>query len=185
MYRTPLISALTPEPNEIDIEKIIARNIEEDNIRYKDRIFGNPFCGLAISIAPIKDEYEIGEEIEISTLFKNFSKEELELRIDNGIKDRQYVLYFSDGYPVPKSEFVEGYEASIKKPRSLPRTGSTQIYNLKPRQILQFNDKVSRFFKIEKEGTYYLIIMRGFARSWDDGFMISNMTKINIVNKKE
>jgi len=58
-------------PNEVEIEKIIARQIEADNIRYKDRIFGNPFQGMAMSIEPKKDEYEIGDDIEISTLCKN------------------------------------------------------------------------------------------------------------------
>ena len=55
------------------------RDIEYLNNKYKDRVFGNPFNGVAISIAPIKDKYILGEMIEIDVLFKNVSQKEREL----------------------------------------------------------------------------------------------------------
>lgn len=176
------------QPNNVDHEKIVSKNIELDNIRYKDRIFGNPFCGLAMSIEPLQDEFEIGNKIGISILYKNFSKKELVLQRVNDskhIEDFRYAMYFPDGNSVQKSYLVEEFEASINKPRTLPRVSSRQIRNLQPRQILSYIVEVSRFFKIEKAGTYSLVIMRRITDSWQDGFMISNMIKIKIVNKKE
>jgi hypothetical protein len=174
--------------NDVEIEKMTAQYIEAVNIRYKNRIFGNPFCGLAVSIEPKKAEYEIGENIEISILYKNFSKENLKLRIDRyygDTEDSSYAIYFPDGNPVYKSELIEKYEANINKPLEFPRRGSDMLLDLRPSQIYIFTNNISRYFKIEKEGTYSLVIMRNITGSWQDGFMISNMIKINIVSKKE
>jgi hypothetical protein len=173
---------------EVEIEKLDAQDIEAKNIRYKNRIFGNPFCGLAMSIEPKKAEYEIGENIEISILYRNFSKENNSLRWDRSygdIEDCSYAMYFPDGNPVYKSELIEKYEANINKPLEFPRSGSNMLLDLRPRQIYTFTKNISRYFKIEKEGTYSLVIIRNITGSWQDGFMISNMTKINIVSKKE
>ena len=175
-------------PNDTEIEKIIARQIEADNNRYKDRIFGNSFCGLAMSIEPKKDVYEIGEDIEISIIVRNFSKEKQLLRWDRyygDMEDYSYAMYFPDGNSVPNSELIEEYEANINKPHEFPRIGSGGLLDFKPEQIYSFNNKINRYFKIEKEGTYFLVIMRNITGEWKDGFMISNMTKINIVKKKE
>ena len=175
-------------PNDVEIEKLILKQIEADNIRYKDRIFGNPYHGLAISIETTKNEYIIGEEIKISILCKNFSKTKLALRWERGygdIEDFRYAMYFNDGTPVPKSELIEEYEANINKPREFPKVGSYELIYLRPMQICSFGNKINSYFKIEKEGTYYLVIMRNITGEWQDGFMISNMTKINIVKKKE
>lgn len=175
-------------PNEFDIEKMMARQIEADNIRYKNRVFGNPFCGLAMSIEPTKDEYKIGEDIEISIIFRNFSNGNLKLRwtrFYGDIRDFSYTLYFPNGTPVPKSELIEKYEANINKPSEFPRTGSDGFIDVRPKQIYSFINEVSRYFKIEKEGIYYLVIMRNITGKWQDGFMISNMIKIKIVDKKD
>jgi len=85
--------------SKIDVNELIAKQIEEDNIRYKDRVFGNVSTGLAMSIEPIKDEYNIDDEIEISILVKNFSQENLSVFGHRGVdmKDYRYALYYSDG----------------------------------------------------------------------------------------
>ena len=188
VYSRDVSEVTMNEPNESEREKIRARNIEYDNIYYKDRIFGNPFNGLAISIEPTKEEYEIGENIEISILYKNFSQEELVFMRDRYFGNKEdcaYIMYFPDGTPVPKSEVIEEYEANINKPLELPRYTSNEIMRLRPGMIRSYKQEIDRYLKIEKEGTYSLIIIRNMNGSWKDGFMVSNMTKIKIVKKKE
>jgi hypothetical protein len=179
-----------PDWNDIDIAKATQRRIEADNLHYKDRIFGNPFRGLAMSIAPVKDKYEIGDNIEISVLVKNFSQEEAILyRVSNSkiLEDFQYLLYLSDGNSVPKSDSAKKLEVDLENRQrsNLPATGSYSTSSTLPEEILIYTRSISPFFKIEKEGTYFLIALRRVTNSWQDGFMISNMTKINIVGKKE
>ncbi|MBN1973599.1 MAG: hypothetical protein JW787_08160 [Sedimentisphaerales bacterium] len=174
---------LTPEGYDPNESK--AKQIENTNIYYKDRVFGNTFRGLAMSIAPEQDRYEIGDEIRISTLFKNFSEEEILLYLfsDNNQSDFMYALYFPDGSPAAKSEYAKRFETNSDD-KLLPRRFSERDFSFKPREIHSFSIPVGRFFKIEKEGTYFLVMMRRITDSWEDGFMISNMTKINIVKKK-
>lgn len=106
--------------NEIDREKMVAKEIEYNNNYYKDRIWGNSFNGLAMSIAAEKEKYWIGEEIRVLALIKNFSNEEFVLpRINDSAKDFRYALYFPDGTPVPKSEFAEKFEQSLRQPLSV------------------------------------------------------------------
>ena len=74
--------------------KLTQERIDADNERFKDRVFGNPFRGLAMSIAPLKAQYEISDDIEISILVKNFGQEQIilnEVRGDDRILD-----YFQD-----------------------------------------------------------------------------------------
>jgi hypothetical protein len=166
-----------------EANKSILDQIEYNNFVYKDRVFGNPFRGLSMSIAPEKKEYEVGEEIEIRALFKNISQAEIELRqIGSGENDYRYGLYLPDGSPVPKSEYAENFEAHFKeRPPVISRRGGV----IKPRDIIANIVLVGRYFKIEKEGIYFLVMMRRISESWEDGFLISNMTKINIISKKE
>ncbi|MBN1973601.1 MAG: hypothetical protein JW787_08170 [Sedimentisphaerales bacterium] len=168
--------------NETDIEKKKANQIERINTKYKERVFGNPFNGLAMSIALEKEQFEIGEEIEIQALFKNLTESEIYLRqLDDGARDIRYGLYFFDGSPVPKSEYAEKFEASLSEPlQSYSLRGSF----IKPKAIVIYIVPISKYFNIEKEGTYFLVMMRRITDSWEDGFMISNMTRINIVKKK-
>jgi hypothetical protein len=170
--------------NEADLEKASAKEIEASNIRYKDRIFGNTFHDMAISIEPTKDEYEIGDEIEILCLFKNFSKKKqnLEFISDSTLFDYRYALYFYSGSPIQKSDYYKKIEDNIGKTSSTISERGTQ---LRSQEIFSYLLKINQIFKIEKEGTYFLVIMRRIKNSWEAGFMISNMTKINIVKKKD
>jgi hypothetical protein len=181
-----------PDLNEAYMAKLEQERIDADNEHYKDRIFGNPFRGLAMSIAPAKAQYEIGNEIEISILVKNFGSEKIilkEVRGDDTVLDNfQYALYFPDGNSVPKSDCAKKLEVDIENAQRkfVPSTPSIVGSLALPGEILQiYKPIVGRYFKIEKEGTYFLIAMRRTTESWQDGFMISNMTKINIIAKKE
>ena len=172
--------------------KRIKKRIENDNIRFKDRIFGGIFHGFAMSIEPVKEKYEIGKGIEISALYKNFSNEQLVLIKYNDSQNKydfRYAMYFPDGSAVPKSEFAKEYENTITSSRirnnNPPRISSFQTPNFLPQQIEHYTMNISRFFNIEKPGIYNLVIMRRITESWEDGFMISNMTTINIVDNEQ
>ncbi|MCG7851199.1 MAG: hypothetical protein MIO92_01615 [Methanosarcinaceae archaeon] len=41
------------------------------------------------------------------------------------------------------------------------------------------------WIKIEKDGTYFLVVMCKLKGSWDEGFMISNAAKIIITNSED
>jgi hypothetical protein len=189
-YAQELRKRMITDFNQAEVAKAEQKRIEADNLFYKDRVFGNPFRGFALSIAPVKDEYVIGDKIEISMLVKNVSPEKLTLLGSHGLEifdNFQYALYFPDGNSVPKSEYVKKQDDDFEKlqRKNLPLSGSTQGYPMQPKEILQFIYPINTFFNIQKEGTYLLIIMRRVKESWKDGFMISNMTKINIVEKKD
>jgi hypothetical protein len=85
-----------------------------------------------------------------------------------------------DGRPVPKSKSVveletllgqQGMETTLRRRVTRIKAGETtpgyKLFSL------------NEWFKIDKEGTYLLVVMRRLW-SWDKGFLISNAAKINI-----
>jgi len=169
------------EIEEADIEFDEYDQVASTNYFYRDRVFGYPFKGLAMSIAPEKKKYEIGEKIDIKVLFKNLTEKEIRVwRLNDGAREYKYTLFFSDGKPVPKSEYAQEFEASLSTP---PQKYSIRSVRIQPKDIGGIVIYVQKYFNIEKAGTYYLVMMRHVTESWDDGFLISNMTTINIVDK--
>jgi hypothetical protein len=155
---------------------------------YKDRIYGNPFRGLAISIEPVKKQYEVGERIDISILFRNFGKEMARWSEISGepIRNYRFSLVDPNGRPLPKSSYAEDLEISTigKRPQDIFSIRGDGIGpGVDVDMVIITTLRLDPYFKIEKEGTYFLVIMRRVTESWEDGFLISNMTKINIVNK--
>ena len=136
-----------------------------------------------MSIAPAKKQYENDEDIEVRVLFKNLTEEEIRIqRLGDGARDYRIALYFPDGNLVPKSEYGEKFEDSLSRPL---QTYSIRGQYIKPKDFGSHYLRIGRYFNIEKEGTYFLVMMRRITDSWEDGFLISNMTTINILNKKE
>ena len=144
-------------------------------------IWGNPFKGVALSVRASQSRFRVGENIEISVRIKNFGKEEVHLLTEGGLlENHRLALFDLDGRPVPKSKSAvelesllgqQGREPALRRRVTRIKAGETapgyQLFSL------------NEWFKIDKEGTYLLVVMRRLW-SWDKGFLISNAAKINI-----
>ena len=149
-------------------------------IRKEEHVYGNPFREMAMSIEPVKEQYRLGEPIEARVLIKNMGKTEIVLM---GIRNSSLLyrlgLFFPDGRPVPTSEFMRKIEENWGK---RPSVMSLVHKEIQPGQTTASWFNLNALFDIEKPGTYHLVAMRRIE-SWDKGFMISNMVKINVVDK--
>jgi len=148
----------------------------------KELIWGCEFKGVVISVNPIKSRYRMGEEIEVLVTIRNVGEEEVKVISTGGfIENYRMVLFDIKGRPAGKTERAENFEAFLGRKRDTPSSGS--LTRLKPGetfehfQLFSLND----WIKIEKEGTYFLVVMR-HLRSWNEGFMVSNAAEIVITN---
>ena len=152
-------------------------------------MWGHVYRGLSLSICPMQARSAMGDEIKVAVFLKNLRTEEFSMRYT---RSRLYhiEMFDSEGRPVERTEHWRISEASTK---SVPGHFSLQFIKVPPGKVgprrggydvMEVSDK----FKIEKTGTYTLIVMQpiaseGFRASWKDGFLISNAAKINIVAK--
>ena len=154
-----------------------------NQVTKKEPIWGSTFRDVAMSIRPEKSQYKLGEGIDIVITLKNFGKEVVELRgIRSIIRNYRFALFYPDGRPVPKTERFKQGEAYIYigKP---PVVFSRRLIRIEPGQTEPAGFRLNNWFEIEKEGTYLLVVMRRIERSWEQGFLISNMAKINITKR--
>lgn len=149
-----------------------------NQVTEKEPVWGSTFRDVAMSIRTDKSRYELGEGIGIVVTFKNFSDEPIKLcRFGGIIRNYRLALFYPDGRPVPKTEFAKREETVIGKP---PVVFSRRSIRIEPGQTEPAGFGLKNWFQIDKEGTYLLVVMRRIERSWDKGFLISNMAKINI-----
>ena len=152
----------------------------------EEPIWGNTFHDLAISVRPRKDRYTLGEDIEILVLTKNFGENEAHLRLKRGFSHNfRLELFDADGRPVAKSEYRVKREALIGQMPTGRMSGSTM--EISPGRMYSAYEvfSLNEWFKIEKEGTYSLVVMRAISSwDWDKGFLISNAAKIIISNSE-
>lgn len=150
-----------------------------NQVAEKEPIWGSTFRDVAMSIRPEKSRYKLDEWIDIVITFKNFSDEPIELcnRSRGILRNYRFDLFYPDGRPVPKTELAKREEAYIGKP---PVRISGYTIRIEPGQTASAGFGLRRWLQIDKEGTYLLVVMRRIERSWDKGFLISNMAKINI-----
>ena len=149
-----------------------------DQVTKKEPIWGSTFRDMAMSITPRESQYELGRTIEIIITLKNSGNEIVELHeIRSIIRNYRFALFYPDGQPVPKTERFKQGEAYIGKP---PVVFSRRLIRIEPGQTEPAAFSLKNWFQIDKEGTYLLVVMRRIERSWEQGFLISNMAKINI-----
>ena len=84
-----------------------------------------------------------------------------------------------------KSKHAEELEISVIGKKSSVIYSVRGIYIYPGVETGSITVRLDPYFNIEKEGTYFLVMMRRMTESWEDRFLISNITKINIVNPKE
>ena len=147
-------------------------------IRKDEHVYGNSFRAMAMSIEPFKEQYRLGEPIEARVLIKNMGKTEIVLMGRRSALYR-FGLFFPDGRPVPTSEHMKKIEENWDKRLPVISLIHTEV---KPGETTADWFDINPIFDIEKAGTYHLVAMRRIE-SWDKGFMISNMVKINVVDK--
>jgi len=142
-------------------------------------VWGNTFNGVALSVNPAKGQYNIGEPIEIMVLIKNFGEADATVFTVGGfLSNHRLALFEPNGVPVSKSEHAEQMEASVGA-GGLTTFTRTET-KIKPEEALPESFSLNDWFKLDNKGTYYLVVMRRL-RSWDKGFVISNMAKILVV----
>ncbi len=165
------------------IEEAIWRHVLGD----EEPIWGNTFHDLAISVRPRKDRYTLGEDIEILVLTKNFGENEAHLRRKRGFfNNYRLELFDADGRPVAKSEYRAKREALIGQMPTGGMSGGSSMEIGPGRMASGYGSfSLNEWFKIEKEGTYSLVVMRPISSwDWDKGFLISNAAKIIITNSE-
>ena len=154
--------------------------------------WGHVYRGLAISICPRQAQYALGEEIEIAVFLKNLRTEEFFMQYDKYARFYRMAMFDSEGRPVERTESLRSSEASVTTPGQRSRVSMRSIRvppgpgTVWPKRDAQHIVSLYTWFKIEKTGTYTLIVMQpiareGFGTSWKDGFLISNAVKISIV----
>ena len=147
----------------------------------KELIWGCEFKSVAISVNPNKSRYRIGEKIEVYVAIRNVGEEEVMVICTGGfIADYRLVLFDIKGRPAEKTERAEKFEASLGQKGDTPMSNSGTRLN--PGKTFNQFQILNDWIKIEKEGTYFLVVMRRLQESWDNGFMISNAAKIIITN---
>lgn len=163
-------------------EEAIWRHVLGD----EEPIWGNTFQDLAISVSPRKDRYTLGEDIEILVLTKNFGENEAHLYRKRGFFNNfRLGLFDADGRPVAKSEYRAKLETSIGQVPTGYMSGSTMEIGPGRMASGYGSFSLNEWFKIEKEGTYSLVVMRAISSwDWDKGFLISNAAKIIITNSE-
>ncbi len=149
-------------------------------IRKDEHVYGNSFRAVAMSIEPDKEQYRLGGPIGIKVLIKNSGETEIVLQ---GIRRSRSLyrlgLFFPDGRAVPTTDYMKKIEENWDKP---PSVFSVLRKEVKPGQTTAHWFDIYPIFDIKEPGTYHLVAMRRIE-SWDKGFMISNMVKINVVDK--
>ena len=150
-----------------------------DQVTKKEPIWGSTFRDMAMSITPEEKQYELGQTISIIITLKNSGKEVVELHeIRSIIRNYRFALFYPDGRPVPKTERFKQGEAYIYTGKP-PVVYSRRLIRIEPGQTEPAAFSLKNWFQIDKEGTYLLVVMRRIERSWDKGFLISNMAKIS------
>jgi len=153
-----------------------------EETKAKELIWGWGFNGVAISVNPEKSRYRMGEEIQVLVTIRNLGEEEVMVVSTGGfIRNYRLALFDMKGWPAGKTKRMEEVEPYLARRPEIPvSSGGTR---LKPGEMFEHFQAFSlnEWIKIEKEGTYFLVVMR-HLRSWDKGFMISNAAKIVITN---
>ena len=150
-------------------------------IKGDEHVYGNSFREMAMSIEPAEEQYRLGESIAVKVLIRNLGEREIVLiGMRSPTSLYRLGLFFPDGRPVPTTEYIQKIEENWGKRPSLPYS---RIHTeVKPGQTTADWFDVNPIFDIKEPGTYHLVAMRRIE-SWDKGFMISNMVKINVVEK--
>jgi hypothetical protein len=158
------------------------RAAEEKKAR--ELIWGCEFKSVAISVNPKKSRYRMGEKIEVQVVIRNAGEEEVMVIYTGGfIQNYRLALFDIKGRPAGKTERAENFEASLGRKRDTPTSGTGTRLN--PGETFNQFQILNDWIKIEKDGTYFLVVMRKLKESWDEGFMISNAAKIIITNSED
>ena len=158
-----------------------------------EAVWGPVYRGLALSIFPEKDRYVLGEDAKIAVFLKNLRKEKFSIVYEKHRRFYRMALFDSTGKPVERTEELRLSEASVTKTKEMLVRTSIKSIKIDPWTVSTKKDKhrivnVKNWFKIDKPGTYTLIVMQPIANegrkaSWNDGFLISNAAKIKVVAK--
>jgi hypothetical protein len=159
-----------------------ARAAEEK--KAKELIWGGAFKGVAISVNPNKSLYRMDEKIEVLVTIRNVGVEKTMVICTGGfIENYRLALFDIKGRPAEKTERAEKFEASLGQKGDTPMSNSGTRLN--PGKTFNQFQILNDWIKIEKDGTYFLVVMRKLKESWDEGFMISNAAKIIITNGED
>jgi len=149
----------------------------------KELIWGSEFRGVAISVNPKKSRYRVGEKIEVYVAIRNVGEEEVMVICTGGfLENFRLALFDIKGRPVGKTKRTEKVEASLGQKGDTPTSNSGTRLN--PGETFNQFHILNDWIKIEKDGTYFLVVMRRLKESWDEGFMISNAAKILITSSE-
>jgi hypothetical protein len=114
----------------------------------------------------------------VSVSITNTSQERIRLeQTIPDIDDYRISLYAADGTPVRSNDIVRtdmGMMNDFKTHTTL-RIG--------PLQSISLTLDLTKWVRIEKEGTYYLAIAHRIG-TWDSGFIVSDKVKIEVAKQK-
>ncbi len=152
---------------------LAAESHAEDEEPEED-VWGSTFGGLALSVKPVKSESALGQSVVLRLTIRNCGDDSRTLIDTRPYSDYRFLLFDAVGAPVAKSESARKREAA---PKDIPRSGV--VIPLAPGEEACLTFTLGNLFKIEKEGAYFLMIMRRLD-SWDEGFVVSNLARIKI-----
>jgi hypothetical protein len=160
----------------------------EETEAMKEIRWGNQVKGVALAVKPNKLEYESGVDINLEIFVKNFSKDK-KMILNLGGNDETYriELFNDDGVPVMKTSYGKQVYKAVTESTdtNLPTAPARSVTHLESgEKESSARIMLNRYFNIHKPGTYHVIIMRRIWGEWKNGFLVSNMAKIRIVESQ-
>ena len=180
---------------------LAARSYAEDEEQQED-VWGSKFRGLALSARPISSEYwqsvraqlasegglqeipvcseyRLGQKVVVRLKMHNFGDDPF-VFIEERPSDYRLELFDEAGAPVAKTRGKRRLETMTKKEGI--RMGACVI-PIAPNDEFVCQILLNDWFNIEKEGTYFLVVILRLKTTWDQGFLVSSLVRIKITKE--
>ena len=143
----------------------------------KELVWGNPIRGVALYGTVEKAAYELGKEVHVTLHLRNVGQEAVLVQQTAIEGDYELALFYADGRPVRRSELAQRKDneplQGLPNLPLPPVPPSRRHVRLDRGKEIEERLVANRWFKIEHEGEYFLVVMRRVS-SWETGFAISN-----------
>jgi len=158
---------------------LLVEAVDENKDKSKE-VWGDTFRGVALSISLPREQFKVGEEIDIAIKFKNFGDKEVSLLGEDRLSDYRAGLFRADGSALAKHEWAR----KADEPPSGPWHGSRSVARLSPGEQYGRTVPLKTWFDVKDPGQYYLVVV-GRIWSWDEGSAMSNLVRFSVVAADE
>lgn len=166
---------------------VIETNSAMQTLVKPEDIWGNSYRGVELAVRPDKNPYILGKDIILEVLARNVGTNTMELKEEGTVfRDFRAMLFTSEGkYLFPKKWQWKYFPLSNNLGTPWP-----YFFKLKPGRVLKPGEEtryvvnLGEWYDITEAGTYYLLMMRRVT-TWDNGFPVSNLVKLEVTAQSE